>query len=75
MAGTGYANISDSLQLYLAKMTVGSHRGIPPGMATDANVADSTQHKLINVIPDLVNALLFFIFYLYWDRKSKRLTE
>ena len=73
VAGIALSNVSDTLAVYLARLSIGNHKGVAPESATAAIVAQSLQHKLINVIPDLVNACLLFIFYLYWHRKSARL--
>lgn len=75
VTGTSLENVSSSVQVYLAKLTIGNQEGIAPEYATPEIIQQSLTHKLFNVIPDIINAMLFFAFYLYWDRKSRKLTE
>ena len=68
--GSNFSQTGDGFQVFLARMTPGNHRGTS-GTATPSEVAESLTHKLFNVIPDMVITVGFFMFYLYWSKKSE----
>ena len=74
-AGTNLSNVSDSLQVYLARLSIANQQGVSSNLATAADVQTSLRHKLFNIIPDLLNAIVFFGFYLYWDKKSQKIVN
>lgn len=63
--GVALENSENSFPNIITKMTVGNQ-----AKTNDQNL--SLQHKLLNVVPDIVCTLMMFIFYFYWEHTSKR---
>ena len=75
VGGTALANTGDSLAVYAARLSIANNKGVAEASATADDVSNAMLGKLLNLIPALLNAVIFFIFYLYWDKRSIKATE
>ena len=66
--GNTLANSGSSLKVIATRMSLGTY-------TYSASDTLSNQHKLFNVIPDIVNCVIFLVFYIYWSERSKKIIE
>jgi dipeptide/tripeptide permease len=63
VVGENYSTIKSSLSKYLGVLTIGNLKPFD-------QIHSSLTDKLINAIPTFFSSLIFFAFYVYWNRKS-----
>lgn len=68
MMGNSLSNSASTLQVVATRMSIGA-------FTYDSTDTLSNQHKLFNVIPDIVNSVIFLVFYFYWTEKSKKINN
>lgn len=66
--GNALSNSASTLQVIATRMSIGA-------FVYDSTDTLSNQHKLFNVIPDIVNSVIFLAFYFYWTEKSKKINN
>ena len=66
--GNALDNSGTSLKVVAIRTTLGAYE-------YDATDTESLQHKLLNVVPDIVSCVVFLVFYFYWERKSNRIIK
>ena len=69
--GNVYGTTINNLEISITRFSIGAYNY--PGMTeTNANQL-SLANKHLNVFTDFACSIIFFIFYFYWERRSKKI--
>ena len=64
LIGENFSNISDTMAKYMGLLSIGN---LQPNNQKYSSLTD----KLVNALPTMVISIVFFLFYLYWSKKSE----
>ena len=73
LSGNALEDRESSLDVYITKTSLGNYQY---STMTGNDIENTSfQHKLINVIADIVACIVFLGFYFFWNKKSEKIQE
>ena len=71
--GNTFKNSQNSLNIILTRTSIGSHKYSI--MKVSDAYSQSITYKVVNVVFDILSCLVYLIFCLYWQKKSKNIEK